>query len=1112
LGLLSFFALAASLSASPSWVFNPQQAGRALYQGGWTAEYSLGNINASPEFSFPLQLIYLNSRPQKGMFGAQWFCPQLESSVVPKGAGFLVWTMPSGGMMGFKADTRRAAEYVSLDGNWRAKASASKQLIFNDEGWQYSYSRGRLELIASPTGRLLEFLWNGNTLQALQISDPATGARRVLASFAFSGGRQLLILQVNGQQHKFGYYQSGPDDRLAVYVPPLGEEIRFFYNPDSGVLARSQIGKDKDNLTDFVTAFVKPGKAGKEVKAADQTTPKKDPANFWITSDRDFDYIYGADPKDKNVWLADQVSLEGKTGLKRKMSYAGKRGIVTAKQEGTERKTYYYRAPGQKYDGKLRRIEENGELKAEYRYDRKTGLMSEMVDGKGVVTFFDYPADWKPLRRELWEPKPVRVRRGSAGKNEVIAQYSYDELGRLATAADAAGNVTRYAYTPRGEMASISDALGTKTVFTYDSYGRRISVARNDLKESIEYDEAGRISAHLAADGSRTDFNFDKTGLLSGIKRNGKAVTEYTRDATGKIIGEKDALGRVKKIERDARGNLLAETAPNGSVTRYEYDDQNRRIAQIDGNGNKITFAYDLGNRLAKQANPLGGTLTWKYDDQGRLVERTNGEQVITSIYDKEGKLAAVDYGAKQKIEYLYDKDGRISSAATPQSGIGYTYDKLGRAESARVIAGGEEQLLRYRYNPRGQRTGLILAKLIPALPSTGGRTGREAAYQLLQQTEYTYDEAGRLTAIISNSQPVVSYRYDSAGRMALKTFGNGMKADIAHDAMGRLARIAFSGGNLPEPQTLTYEWDAASQVTRRSWNGQMQRYEYDPSGQLLKAINDQSKEVLEAYAYDKAGNMQEKIINGEKTAMTYNAANQLATVALASLPMRPTTQHPPNALAPSLPGGTRALASVSETAQNLLTYTYDKAGRMTGPSGGAMNTYGWLDKVTTLTQPDGTQVAFEYWPDGQLAAKRTLATENTENAETGIQKISNPPATPSTINAQPSTSETFLWDGLALLRRNDTIYIIEPHPSGGVPIASHPVGKPEKMTWFLSDMLGTTLGTIENGVTRYAALTAFGQKLSATAISSTQPPANFGEGGTVNPLPQTDSIAPTAP
>ena len=262
-----------------------------------------------------------------------------------------------------------------------------------------------------------------------------------------------------------------------------------------------------------------------------------------------------------------------------------------------------------------------------------------------------------------------------------------------------------------------------------------------------------------------------------------------------------------------------------------------------------------------------------------------------------------------------------------------------------------------------------------------------------------------------------------------------------------------------------------------------MQRYEYDPSGQLLKAINDQSKEVLEAYAYDKAGNMQEKIINGEKTAMTYNAANQLATVALASLPMRPTTQQTPNALAPSLPGGTRALASVSETAQNLLTYTYDKAGRMTGPSGGAMSTYGWLDKVTTLTQPDGTQVAFEYWPDGQLAAKRSLSTENTESTETGIQKVSNPPATPSPINAQTSTSETFLWDGLALLRRNETLYIIEPHPSGGVPIASYTVGDPKNVTYYLNDMLGTTLATIEGSVTRYAKLTAFGQPLKSSVL-----------------------------
>jgi hypothetical protein len=52
-------------------------------------EYSLGQINASPEFSFPLQLIYRNNREQAGMFGSQWWCPQLESTVLPRGPGVL---------------------------------------------------------------------------------------------------------------------------------------------------------------------------------------------------------------------------------------------------------------------------------------------------------------------------------------------------------------------------------------------------------------------------------------------------------------------------------------------------------------------------------------------------------------------------------------------------------------------------------------------------------------------------------------------------------------------------------------------------------------------------------------------------------------------------------------------------------------------------------------------------------------------------------------------------------------------------------------------------------------------------------------------------------------
>jgi hypothetical protein len=107
-------------------------------------EYLLGQVNASPEFSFPLQLIYRNNREQAGMFGSQWWCPQLESTVLPRGPGVLVWTMPSGGMVGFKEDGRRAGHFRSFDGNWQARMSADRLNITNAEGWQYGYSRVRL--------------------------------------------------------------------------------------------------------------------------------------------------------------------------------------------------------------------------------------------------------------------------------------------------------------------------------------------------------------------------------------------------------------------------------------------------------------------------------------------------------------------------------------------------------------------------------------------------------------------------------------------------------------------------------------------------------------------------------------------------------------------------------------------------------------------------------------------------------------------------------------------------------------------------------------------------------------------------------------------------------
>ena len=69
----------------------------AAGRGGWGVTLGIGAVAAAPEFAVPLQLAYVSSRAEVGLFGPGWFCPQLESLVTPRGQGVYLWAMPGGG-------------------------------------------------------------------------------------------------------------------------------------------------------------------------------------------------------------------------------------------------------------------------------------------------------------------------------------------------------------------------------------------------------------------------------------------------------------------------------------------------------------------------------------------------------------------------------------------------------------------------------------------------------------------------------------------------------------------------------------------------------------------------------------------------------------------------------------------------------------------------------------------------------------------------------------------------------------------------------------------------------------------------------------------------------
>jgi len=124
--------------------------------------------------------------------------------------------------------------------------------------------------------------------------------------------------------------------------------------------------------------------------------------------------------------------------------------------------------------------------------------------------------------------------------------------------------------------------------------------------------------------------------------------------------------------------------------------------------------------------------------------------------------------------------------------------------------------------------------------------------------------------------------------------------------------------------------------------------------------------------------------------------------------------------------------------------YRYDAAGRLTEESGVSATkeyTYGWLDKVMKVrdTGKSNSEVDFSYHIDGQLASRRSG------------DKV-----------------ENFYWDDLALVKKDGTDYINEPYATGGNPVLAND----EVM---FNDMLGTTLGSVDNGKFSSTPTTAFG-------------------------------------
>ena len=126
--------------------------------------------------------------------------------------------------------------------------------------------------------------------------------------------------------------------------------------------------------------------------------------------------------------------------------------------------------------------------------------------------------------------------------------------------------------------------------------------------------------------------------------------------------------------------------------------------------------------------------------------------------------------------------------------------------------------------------------------------------------------------------------------------------------------------------------------------------------------------------------------------------------------------------------------------------FRYDAAGRLV-KEGDRTYRYGYLDKVLSVTEGERTYT-YDYHVDGQLAR----AVYGNGTGDDGRAVSTKPPP--------PASSEDFLWDGLALIKRGDERFVNEPHVGGGNPIASSK-GWISGMSMFPALMCGTSIPKI---------------------------------------------------
>ncbi|HET7314929.1 DUF6531 domain-containing protein [Salinisphaera sp.] len=387
--------------------------------------------------------------------------------------------------------------------------------------------------------------------------------------------------------------------------------------------------------------------------------------------------------------------------------------------------------------GRLRTVTVNGTIRKTLRYT-PAGRIATRTDAAGRTTRYHYDA---------WGRITARTR-GAGTDAAATTHRHYDAAGRLIGLTDARGHTATTAYNDFGDRLYTATPDGGVTVYRYNAQGQRIA----------RLDEAGRlrVAAALAAD----------PAFKKAMQARAVAVSSPAPDPAE--AADRPELQR----QTDAQGQPIAATLPDGTALAYTYNDAGRLTAIVrDGwllDTPVLRLTYDAAGRVTARTGADGRTVTRRYDAQARLIGQQGAPLGARRYaYNAVGQLTALTQN-ETTTHYAYDALGRLIRATGPKGTTTWAYDATGN---------------RIRKSHHGVTTDYTIANASNRLRAVGPpsqaaiprRVGTAYRYDAtgrpirIGDRRYTYNAAGRLSAVYQQGRKLADYTYDRHGRRTQK-------------------------------------------------------------------------------------------------------------------------------------------------------------------------------------------------------------------------------------------------------------------------------------------------------------------------------------------------------